>query len=497
MASSKKRKKAKKKTGRKGRRGASRKAEKKTKKRKARKSSKRSRAAKKAARTRMAKKEARRAAARKAARSRKRKGGGKRKARKSGKRKSAKRSAAARKGARTRKARKSGKRRSARRASPERIYKKALVEGNRHERAASRLRTQYEKALKANKNRSAAQVEKLRKQHERLKARLQYHEGMAAEARKRKGKRRGGKRRERNPIGSGGMHEYAAVGGGVLTAIALTIIPYRMIRSHALASGQDAPAQGDVPNLLTSQLPLWSRLKWKGAIALGVVLVGDIALPLFVASRIKTSDGWKTFFQLWGWTSVALAGSKLVVDTLALATKNTSLGQRLFAPENTARDVRAMSAAALLPPIAVAPGTGLPGLTGYGAAPQSQRHTGAAGCGCGDCEAKRKLANPNQPGTHQPITGTTPMPAQPGAVQPPGGNPLNPNTVVTGLPGNGVTAPGGNPLNPNTVVTGLPGNGVTAPGAAGAAGAAGAQVTPINKFQPKNRFDGKSRFGAQ
>ena len=467
MASSKKRKKAKKKTGRKGRRGASRKAEKKTKKRKARKSSKRSRAAKKAARTRMAKKEARRAAARKAARSRKRKGGGKRKARKSGKRKSAKRSAAARKGARTRKARKSGKRRSARRASPER--------SNRHERAASRLRTQYEKALKANKNRSAAQVEKLRKQHERLKARLQYHEGMAAEARKRKGKRRGGKRRERNPIGSGGMHEYAAVGGGVLTAIALTIIPYRMIRSHALASGQDAPAQGDVPNLLTSQLPLWSRLKWKGAIALGVVLVGDIALPLFVASRIKTSDGWKTFFQLWGWTSVALAGSKLVVDTLAFATKSTSLGQRLFAPENTARDVRAMSAAALLPPIAVAPGTGLPGLTGYGAAPQSQRHTGAAGCGCGDCEAKRKLANPNQPGTHQPITGTTPMPAQPGAVQPPGGNPLNPNTVVTGLPGNGVTAPG----------------------AVGAAGAAGAQVTPINKFQPKNRFDGKSRFGAQ
>ncbi|HXB28139.1 MAG TPA: hypothetical protein VNV25_25640 [Gemmatimonadaceae bacterium] len=472
---SKKRKKAKKKTGRKGRRGASRKTEKKTRKRKARKSSKRSRAARKAARTRMAKKEARRAAARKAARSRKRKGGGKRKARKSGKRKSAKRSAAARKGARTRKARKSGKtRRRARRASPERIYKKALVEGNRHERAASRLRTQYEKALKANKNRSAAQVEKLRKQQERLKARLQYHEGMAAEARKRKGKRRGGKRRERNPIGSGGMQEYAAVGGGVLTAIALTIGPYRMIRSHALGSGGgqgnvDAPVQGDVPNLLTGQLPLWSRLKWKGAIALGVVLVGDIALPLFVASRIKTSDGWKTFFQLWGWTSVALASTKLVVDTLALATKSTSLGQRLFAPENTARDVRTMSAATKLPPITVAPGVGLPGLTGYGSPPPDpKRHTGAAGCGCSACEAQRKQANPNQPGTHQPITGTTPMPAQPGAVQPPGGNPLNSNTVVTGLPGNGVTAPTG-----------------------------AGSVTPINKFAPKPRFDGKSRFGTR
>jgi hypothetical protein len=317
------------------------------------------------------------------------------------------------------------------------------------------------------------ELARIRKQGEKRLKHEQELQAAAAEGKKKK-RKKGKSKREKNPIGSGGMQEYAAVGGGVLTAIALTIIPYRMIRSHALASGQDAPAQGDVPNLLTGQLPLWSRLKWKGAIALGVVLVGDIALPLFVASRIKTSDGWKTFFQLWGWTSVALAGSKLVVDTLALATKNTSLGQRLFAPENTARDVRTMSAAAQLPAIAVAPGTGLPGLTGYGKPNDPNRHTGAAGCGCGDCEAKRKLANPAQPGTNQPIAGTTPMPAQPGAVQPPGGNPLNPNTVVTGLPGNGVTAPG----------------------AAGAAGAPGT-VTPINKFQPKNRFDGKSRFGAQ
>lgn len=472
MPKSKRRKAKAKRTGRKGRRGV-RKSEKRVKRKKARKSSKRSRAAKKAARTRMMKKEARRAAARKAARSRKRKGGGKRKARKSGKRKSSKRSAAARKGARTRKAnktRKSGKRRSSRRASPERIYKRALTEGNRHERAAARLRKQYESALKANKTRSAAQVEKLRKQQERLKARLQYHEGMAAESKRRKGKRRGGKRREKNPIGSGGMHEYGAVAGGVLTAIALTIIPYRMIRSHALTSGAgqgtagmiDAPNKGDVPNLLTGQLPLWSRLKWKGAIALGVVLVGDIAVPLFVASRIKTSDGWKTFFQLWGWTSVGLASTKLVVDVLAFATKNTSLGQRLFAPENTSRDVRAMSATTQLPAIAVAPGVGMPGLTGYGSPPDDpKRHTGAAGCGCGDCEAKRKTAAGNQPGTKQPITGPTPMPP----------------TVAS-------------------TVTGLPQNSAAAPGAAGAAGAPGT-VTPINKFAPRNRFDSRSRFGNQ
>jgi hypothetical protein len=319
-----------------------------------------------------------------------------------------------------------------------------------------------------------AEIARLRKQQERTLQKERELQAAAAEGKKKKKRKKS--KRDKNPIGSSGMAEYAAVGGGVLTAIALTIIPYRMIRSHALASGKDAPAQGDVPNLLTSQLPLWSRLKWRGAIALGVVIVGDIAMPLFVASRIKTSDGWKTFFQLWGWTSVALAGSKLLVDTLAFATKNTSLGQRLFAPENTARDVRTLSAAQQLPAIAVAPGTGLPGLTGYGAAPQSQRHTGAAGCGCGDCEAKRKLANPNQPGTQQPITGTTPMPAN--------NNPLQPQTP----PGGSVPLPGGLPATGLTN-TSAP-TGVIAPTGAGS-------VTPINKFQPKNRFDGKSRFGAQ
>ena len=101
----------------------------------------------------------------------------------------------------------------------------------------------------------------------------------------------------------------------------------------------------------------------------------------------------------------------------------------------------------------------MPGLTGYGSPPDDpKRHTGAAGCGCGDCEAKRKTAAGNQPGTKQPITGTTPMPP----------------TVAS-------------------TVTGLPQNSVTAPGAAGAAGAPGT-VTPINKFAPKNRFD--SRVGS-
>ena len=472
MPKSKKRAKSKaKRTGRKGRRGVRKSAKKATK----RKSSKRSRAARKAAKTRAAKKEARRAAGRKAARSRKNKGGGKK--RKSGKRKSSKRSAAARKGARTkkrneskrsksakkgaRKARKSGKRRSSRRTSPDRIYRKALAEGNRHDRQAARLRKQYESALKANKNRSAAQVEKLRKQQERLKARLQYHEGMAAEARKsKKGKRRNKSKRDKNPIGSGGMVEYAAVAGGVLTAIAMTIVPYRLIRSHALIPGQgappvDQPKQGDVPNLLTGQLPLWSRLKWKGAVALGVVLVGDIAVPLFVASRIKTSDGWKTYFQMWGWTSVALSGTKLVVDVLALATKSTSLGQRLFAPENTARDVRVQSAAAQLPPIAVAPGVGLPGLTGYGTPEAAGCEHVGAGAPCRDsCKQSKHVprggATPQQ-GGNPPQTSVPPVQTNPDG------------TVTSPLPGPGGTTPPAGTIPRVIVQTRTPGGSVQRP----------------------------------
>ena len=456
-----------------------------------RKSAKRAAAARKAARTRAEKARKRSLSAKKAARTRARGGKkssrkGSRKGARKGKRKARETAAEKPRKKPRKKAKKGGRKGRKREDSATKIAKLNLKLANLTEHYRAKRDADLAKLAKAEgseKVRLEKRIAKLRSEHERelarLRERLRRVESTAAERRKgrkgkgRKGKRRGGKRREKNPIGSGGMHEYGAVAGGVLTAIALTIIPYRMIRSHALQTSQggggsgmiDQPAQGDVPNLLTGQLPLWSRLKWKGAIALGVVLVGDIAVPLFVASRIKTSDGWKTFFQLWGWTSVGLASTKLVVDVLAFATKNTSLGQRLFAPENTSRDVRAMSATTQLPAIAVAPGVGMPGLTGYGSPPDDpKRHTGAAGCGCGDCEAKRKTAADNQPGTKQPITGTTPLPP----------------TVAS-------------------TVTGLPQNSVTAPGAAGAAGAAGAPgtVTPINKFAPKNRFDSKSRFGNQ
>jgi len=182
----------------------------------------------------------------------------------------------------------------------------------------------------------------------------------------------------------------------------------------------------------------------------------------FIAAAYTDSDFWKTMWQTWGVTGSVLAGAKVVTDVSALALKSTLIGQRMFAPENTARDVRVQSNAAQLPAISVGPGLGLlPGLTGYGKAPVDTRpagcpHVGAGSACCASCAGKDgKVVTPPAPGTPQappPITGTTPLPTQVEA----------PNA------GNNPTA--------NMLV------------------GAGGVVTEINKFAPKNRFD-KKRFG--
>ena len=307
---------------------------------------------------------------------------------------------------------------------------------------------------------------------------LRAAEGKKRRSGKRKGKRRGARR---NPIGSGGAHEWGATALGVFAGLVLTIGPYRMIRSHALipqgaaSTGADQPNQGDVPNLLTGSLPLWSRLKWRGLIAILTVGTVDIALPAVLAAW-SDSDFWKTFNQTWMLTGVALTGAKLTTDVAALAMKKTLIGQRMFAPENTARDVRVQSAAAALPAIMVQPGLGLPGLTGYGKPQAGCAHVGAGAPCCSACAgATGKTASPNgPPGVGTPISGTTPVPAAPGV---PGQvEPQVPNMGNTGSPS--LVAPGGSRGTINT-------------------GAAGADVTPINKFAPKNRFDGPSRFGTR
>ena len=471
------RKARKKKAGRKGRRGAGRKAA----KSKKRKSSKRSAAARKGARTKARHKAERAAAGRKGAR----------KAKRSGKRSSGKRKARemAMEPRKTKK-RKGGKRKGSRKGSSKRRVKrqdlttqltnaKARIATLEARYAAKHLALQQRivKSAGAERERLIVLLNKLKieqgKEINRIKvqsaaklARLEAAEGRrrGGKSRKsgRKGKRRGARR---NPIGSGSGYEHLATAAGVLAGIVFTVLPYRMIRSHALlpqgavATGSDQPNQGDVHNLLVGQLPLWSRLKWKGLLALGTVLVVDIALPFTAAAMIESSDSWKVFFQMWGWTGATLGTTKLVVDVAGLATKNTLIGQRLFAPENTARDVRVQSAAAQLPAVMVQPGLGLPGLTGYGRAQAGCPHVGAGSACCAACAgAMGKRVPPGSPqGTGLPITGTTPMPAAPGVPAQVDANPGSPSNYMVG--------------------------------------ATGAQVTPINKFAPKSRFDSKRLSG--
>ena len=253
----------------------------------------------------------------------------------------------------------------------------------------------------------------------------------------RKGKGRKGARR--NPIGSGGAHEWGATALGILTGLLLTVGPYRMIRSHALtpagaggrSGGIDAPAQGDVPNLLTGSLPLWSRLKWRGLIAIVTVGAVDIALPAVLAAY-SDSDFWKTFNQTWMVTGVTLAGAKVVTDVGALALKSTLIGQRMFAAENTARDVRASPPPRSCRAISVAPGLGMPGLTGYG-----KPAVGAAGCGCGTCDKCKdgKVVTPPPAGQQplpQPVLGTTPLPNIPQQQTPLAGG-MNPGSPLQGI----------------------------------------------------------------
>jgi hypothetical protein len=458
----------------------------------------RRKAGKKAAATRAAKKARRSAAAKKAYRSRK---GGKRKAARASE---PKRKKGKRKGGKSRKGGKKGKRRSGKRMDTATYLvntkaKLANIEA-RYESRLAAYKAKMSKASDAEKNRLREKLVKLEAERGKEIARIKASSDkklaalQAAEGKKRKGKRKGGKKGKRrskarrNPIGSGGGHEYLATAAGVLTGVLLTVLPYRMLRSHALSAGGaqgavDAPAQGDVPNLLTGQLPVWSKLKWKGALALGAVLILDIALPLTAAAMIESSDGWKTYFQLWGWTGITLGTTKVTLDLLGLATKNTLIGQRMFAPENTARDVRVQSAAAQLPAITVAPGLGMQGLVGYGRA-QGCSHVGAGQACCADCE---KYANKTPPTGGLPITGTTPLSGQPAA---PPGTPMNQGTVPGSMPGSQtavplVALPGTQYSTPRNPSSNLP------PGRLVNTGAGA-----VDKFAPKNRFASKNRFSA-
>lgn len=441
-------KKKRRKAGRKGRRGTSHKAEKRSKKRKARKSSKRSRAAKKAARTRAAKKAARSAAAKKAYRARKRKGGGKKRKSSKGKRKAH----------RAKKSHRKSRRKSHRRVSPDRVYKKALAEGNRHERAAAKLRKQYDKALAANKHRSAAQVEKLRKHQEKLAQRLKYHEGMAAEMRRtHKNKKRRGKGRRRNPITGWGESASALAGvavGGLSLVLVNALISNRGNLQNTGGVLSDQPAAGGGVYLLEAQsLPVWKQFKHAGGYRILWALT-NIGGPLVAAHYLGKAGHkkWATFFDGWGYTDSGIAVAKLTTDGVAALFGKKAFAMKLVPAQLVALNATAAAQASNLPLAAAPIAAGTSGKLGY-ATTGAQSVLGAGkepgcphvGAGQACCNACSKGGAPGRPQPGQ---------AGPPAQYPPGNfvprAPSGPGTV-TGLPdnppggttGNGATAPGG------------------------------------------------------
>jgi hypothetical protein len=136
----------------------------------------------------------------------------------------------------------------------------------------------------------------------------------------------------------------------------------RYVSTHALnASGQDAPAQGQIYNSESLALPIWGS--WT---RLGVAAV-SIGLPLFVASKVK-SGAWKSFFQLAGFGALARTAGKAADDGLgylAGQTQNPMLVQ-LYSPELAA--ATAVATSSLTAPAAAPAGTfaGIAKLLGLG-----------------------------------------------------------------------------------------------------------------------------------
>jgi len=125
----------------------------------------------------------------------------------------------------------------------------------------------------------------------------------------------------------------------------------RLVSTHALnASGQDAPAQGQIYNSEAISLPIWTS--WTRLL----VAAGSVALPMVVAANVR-SAGWKSFFQLAGFGALARTAGKAADDGmgyLAGQTQNPMLVQ-LYSPEIAAST--AMATSALSAPSAAPAGT--------------------------------------------------------------------------------------------------------------------------------------------
>lgn len=140
------------------------------------------------------------------------------------------------------------------------------------------------------------------------------------------------KRRKSNPI-TGGGEWFTGLSGFVLGGVSVGLFD-RMAATHPLVAGQsgttgawnDAPAAGQLYNAEAVQAPIWS------SVTRLLVAAVAIATPFGIAAAVKGPRA-KTFFQLYGFGSLAVTAVKGINDVIALAASQSSFGARLYAPE--------------------------------------------------------------------------------------------------------------------------------------------------------------------
>lgn len=370
-----------------------------------RKSSKRSDAAKRAARTRRENAMARSARAKKAAATRKRRD-------------------RAGLSVKHRKACEPGKKVNRKKRKAPCTPKIAARRQDAKKREAKRKIASIEKSEGKRLEAARRQIERLQKQAAESRRRRHRKPRKHHRASMRRPHRRHHKARTFNPIS--GWGEGAAAGFGLLFGALATIFSDRTAVTHALGTGNtDTPSRGQVYNADAPATPLWSSGK---RIAFAGV---DLVVPLGLSMATKKHPKTQTFFQGWFIASLAIVGSKLVIDGSAKMFGKGPKTARLFAPEISADNALVVSNTVS----STSPNGGLPAytLTAGGTGPSTTGNAGTAQLGAPPAKSQfgQNLAAP-----WSNAGGTSPAPTTP--VSPSSSSPAT--TVAGGCGGGG---PGG------------------------------------------------------
>jgi hypothetical protein len=359
---------------------------------------------------------------------------------------------------------------------------------------AARTRLAKLQAEGKSEKKIAAALRRLRKLTDRKDNQIKKQSeklAMLQAAEKKKGKKKGKKGRKRNPIS--GMKENVATFFGVVLAGVMVVGSDRLLAGQSVSSGTDQPPVNGVYDLNASASPIWSNFKsrgWKRTLNAAV----QIGLPLFVASRFKRHDAWKTFFQLYGWMAVGLTSAKVTTDVGAKLLGKKPIGFWLYAPEVSAQNAVAASAAlnGTAPPAqgigTSSSGTGNLAYTAppLGLGKAGECHTGSGQACCASCGCAEHKGVPRAKCGCNTKGGT------PGTNQGPGNLANSPSQNGGSTPLQNGTPPGGS--QPPNISGPPPGSNSPLAGPTGVQGVPRGSVTPIASRFATSRFD-RSKFG--